>query len=419
MASQAVKAQQPPQSSAGALAGALAHVLRHGETFRIAGPATRGPTLPIAAPSGDPIAATRLPVEVWATFDNQGYSGYGQNEWTVGGAWRNVGGFGQSLSYTFTRSFKGLYSANALTYTAPLPWSDELQISASYTTEANSPGTDHEKTGLSPVVSPRYLHNLRSQDLSDGVALQHDVQIGYDFKKSSDNEDLAFEQAYRTVEVDQFPLIYDATIADPWGRTVLQNILMLSPGGLDGEDSTEAYRRIWQNASARYVYDNINLTRTTSLPRDFAWVLRAQAQLSSGNLPGAEQVCLGGMKSVRGFTPNAYCDSQGVILSNELWTPGFQFGRLTPWTLPAGEQSQIGLFVDYGQVAPHTGVRAQHVALASVGPVLRIQVGRYVGLSFDAGFQLAAAPDAASEALTRSGARTPGVFCDVALTARY
>ena len=293
-------------------------------------------------------------MQVFLTFDNQGNPSYGQNEWSVGGVWSNVGGFGHSLSYTFTRSFKGLSSANTATYTAPLPWQDRIEIGGSYTNELNYPAGRNNPSGYighDPQATLRYVHNLPPQDFSDKVALQQDVQIGYDFKGMNDATAANDGNVYLPIQIDQFPVIYDATLTDPWGQTVLQNTLMESPGGLTSANTTQAFRKTVLGASARYVYDNINLTRTTNLPLGSTWIVRAQGQVATGNLTSSEQLCLGGMKTVRGYAINSYCGSEGMVVNNEVWSPAVHPGGLLPRSLPVEDSTQIAIFLDYGRVA--------------------------------------------------------------------
>ena len=352
-------------------------------------------------------------MQVFLTFDNQGNPSYGQNEWSVGGVWSNVGGFGHSLSYTFTRSFKGLSSANTATYTAPLPWQDRIEIGGSYTNELNYPAGRNNPSGYighDPQATLRYVHNLPPQDFSDKVALQQDVQIGYDFKGMNDATAANDGNVYLPIQIDQFPVIYDATLTDPWGQTVLQNTLMESPGGLTSANTTQAFRKTVLGASARYVYDNINLTRTTNLPLGSTWIVRAQGQVATGNLTSSEQLCLGGMKTVRGYAINSYCGSEGMVVNNEVWSPAVHPGGLLPRSLPVEDSTQIAIFLDYGRVAWMNPIRdTRHTDLASAGPALRVKAGRYVDLIFDAGTQLLAPP----------GTHSRGVFCDFQLTVAY
>ena len=345
------------------------------------------------------------------SYDNQGSPSLGTLEWTVGGTWADIGGLGHALSYQLTRSFTGLYASHALTYTAPLPWLDKLTISGTFSAEQAIAGPDAQKMGHSDQVSLRYLHNFLPHEFSAKVSLSQDIQIGYDFKPNDDNLLENGDQVFQSIEIDQFPLIYDATLTDPWGQTVLQNTLVLSPGGLTNANSTQTFRKVISGSSARYVYDNINLTRTTNLPADFSWVVRAQAQVVSTTLMYTEQLALGGAKTVRGYAASAAGGSQGLLVTNEVWAPALDLGKRAAWGLPFQDAEQIGLFLDYGEASqPHPipGV-VNHAVLASVGPALHVTADRFFDLTYDAGWQLRAAP----------GTTRRGVFCDVLLTAGF
>ncbi|WP_025859897.1 POTRA domain-containing protein [Acetobacter papayae] len=77
----------------------------------------------------------RLPLHVYGSYDNAGVPALGSSEWAVGGTWGNVAGLGQILSYQFTHSVSDRYSGHALSWTAPLPWHDRIQVFGSYAWE--------------------------------------------------------------------------------------------------------------------------------------------------------------------------------------------------------------------------------------------------------------------------------------------
>jgi hemolysin activation/secretion protein len=188
--------------------------------------------------------------------------------------------------------------------------------------------------------------------LADGVDLSGDIQIGYDFKTT--NNDLAFGGTRvfaNTVEVDQFPLIYDGTETDIYGETVLANQFVYSPGGLTAGNTSAAFRASLPHSSADYVYDRITLTRTTLLPARFSWVARVTGQLANGNLQSSEQLTGGGPGSVRGYYTDAAIGSEGVLVSQEIRAPALSLAKLFNQTWSIEDQAQFGAFWDYGHVS--------------------------------------------------------------------
>ena len=354
----------------------------------------------------------RLPVHVYGTFDNQGVPSLGQAEWGVGGTWGNVGGLGQILSYQFTHSLSGRYSAHSLSWTIPLPWQDKLLVFGSYAVERPDEGIFFNEAGHSGQASLRYIHTLPAFTLAPGIGLSEDVQLGYDFKTTNNNLEFGGVQVFASqAEIDQFPLIYDATLTDPYGQTAFENQLVMSPGNLTGANNNQAFETLVPGSSASYVYDNVALTRTTFLPKNFSWTARVLAQGANHNLMYSEQLGLGGMNSVRGYFTDTALGSDGVLVSNEVRAPAFSLARLAHLALPVPDAEQFGAFWDYGHVSQVTPIpdAINSVDLSSLGLDLHAEIGRYANLTFDVGWRLRDDPS--------TGKR--GGFGDFMLTVGY
>ncbi len=357
-------------------------------------------------------AKDRLPVHLYAAYDNAGVPCLGLGEWSIGGTWGNVAGLDQLLSYQFTRSISGAYSAHALSWSIPLSWRDRLLVFGSYATENPDIGSDFTEPGRSGQASLRYVHTLPRLALPGGLGLTEDVQLGYDFKTT--NNDLEFggiSVFTGQAEIDQFPLIYDATLTDPYGQTSFQNQLVLSPGGMTGANNDEAFQTLVPGSAANYVYDRAGLTRATFLPAGFSWIGRVLGQVSDRNLLYSEQLGAGGPDSVRGYDTDTALGSQGVLLSNEIRAPAFSFSRLLDLPTKLRDQEQPGIFWDYALVSQVEPIpdEVNKANLSSVGVALHATLGRYADLNFDLGWQLVPAP----------GTDKRGVFGDVAVVVGY
>ncbi len=358
----------------------------------------------------------RVPVHLYGTFDNQGAPSLGQGEWGVGGSWGNVAGLDQILSYQFTRAVSGRYNAHSLSWAAPLPWwQDRLLVFGAYATERPDLGANADffgQTGNSGQASLRFVHSFIDVPVGNHLNFSQDVQIGYDFKTTNNNLEFGGVSIFAdTAQIDQFPIIYDASLSDPYGQTGFQNQLVLSPGGLTSANNNAAFELLVPGSSANYVYDSIGLTRTTFLPLGCDWSARVLGQLANHNLMYSEQLGLGGISSVRGYTTDTALGSEGVLVSNELHAPSFSLARLANLHVPVADAEQLGVFLDYGHVTQVQAIPAavNEVDLASAGFLLHSAIGRFADLAFDIGWRLRDSPT--------DGKR--GGFGDISLTVGY
>ncbi|NVN06766.1 ShlB/FhaC/HecB family hemolysin secretion/activation protein [Asaia spathodeae] len=336
----------------------------------------------------------RLPLHVYASYDNAGVPVLGQSEWAVGGTWGNVAGLGQTLSYQFTHSVSDRYSGHALTWTAPLPWQDHIQVFGAYSWQKPDLGADNRdlgQSGHSGQASFRYIHDLPTISFGRKMRLIHDIQAGFDFKTTNNSLEFGGINVFASqAEVAQFPIVYNATMNDPWGQTSFQNQLIFSPGGLTGANRRRNFDVLVSGANDRYVYDSLSLTRTTWLPAKFSWILQATGQVSSTNLMYSNQLALGGLYTARGYNTDTVLGSEGVSVTNDLRAPAFSL--LDPLGLRSAlrDSEQIGVFFDYGHVTQVKSIPNARSAtdLSSVGLDLHSVIGRYANLTFNVGWRL-------------------------------
>ncbi|GAB6855838.1 ShlB/FhaC/HecB family hemolysin secretion/activation protein [Asaia astilbis] len=363
----------------------------------------------------------RLPLHVYASYDNAGVPVLGQSEWAVGGTWGNVAGLGQTLSYQFTHSVSDRYSGHALTWTAPLPWQDHIQVFGSYAWQKPDLGPDNPdlgQSGRSGQASFRYIHDLPTISFGKRMRLIHDIQAGFDFKTTNNTLEFGGINVFGSqAEVAQFPIIYNAAMNDPWGQTSFQNQLIFSPGGLTGANRRRNFEVLVTGANDRYVYDSLSLTRTTWLPAKFSWILQATGQVSSTNLMYSNQLALGGLYTARGYNTDTALGSEGVSVTNGLRAPAFSL--LDPLSLRSGlrDSEQIGVFFDYGHVTQVKSIPSVRSAtdLSSVGLDLHSVIGRYANLTFNVGWRLRGI----SGPITQNLFGNKGAFGNLSLTVGY
>lgn len=354
----------------------------------------------------------RLPLHIYASFDNQGVANLGRDEWSVGGTWGNAFGQDQLLSYQFTRTALNRYTAHALNWTIPLPWQDKILLFGAYATERPEIGPFFNETGHSGQASFRYIHTLPDLEPAQTIRLTEDLQLGYDYKTSNNNLEFGGVSVFAgAAAIDQFPLIYDLTETDPHGQTQFSNALFASPGNLTAGNTRAAFTTNEARASPRYVYDNASFTRVTFLPAGFTLTSRLLGQAATTNLLYSEQLGLGGAGTIRGTITDTALGSTGLLISQELRAPVFSLSHLLHLARPRPDTEQLGAFWDDGHVAQPHRIAATHntADLASIGLDLHASLGPNASLSFDIGWQLRPPP----------GTTKRGAFTDLSVVVGY
>lgn len=362
----------------------------------------------------------RLPLRVYGSYDNEGLPVTGRDRYSVGFNWGDAFGPDQQLSYQFIttpdlwqKRDRGpghtndpRFEAHSANYVIPVPWGDTITIFGTYVEQVPKVDTNFDQVGRSAQASFRYDRPLPSfGDFSE------QVHFGFDFKRS--NNDLQFggsEVSNTSTDIEQFLLIYDASMPDAYGQTAFENQFVYSPGGLAHSNTTAVFVASGTDgAKANYVYDNVQLTRLTQLPWQMSTMLRVNGQWASTELLASEQLGVGGDGSVRGYTTHTANGSEGGLVSFELRSPPYSPSHTFGWDL--GEQGQVLAFYDAGIVQDFHQQKgeAKYAGLQSTGIGVRFGVGRFLDVHFDYGWQLAKAP----------GADKLGNLADVSVTFGY
>ena len=368
---------------------------------------TLGPGAAEGTTNATLVTHDRLPLHVYGTYDNEGVKSLGLSEWGAGFTWGNVAGLDQILSYQLTRAFSGRYVAHALSWSAPLPWRDQLVIFGSYELQVPEIASGFNDTGRAGQASLRYVHPLPRLSW-----LRQELSFGYDFKTTNTNLDFGgFTVFSGAAEIDQFPLGYDAVETDPFGRPSCTTIWSSAPGASPGQNTNDAFGLLVPGATARYVYDRVGAHPPDPASAGFTWIARMEAQVSNRNLLDSEELAGGGPGSVRGYYTDTALGSEGELLSLEIRTPGFSPSGLLGLPLPVKSEAQLGAFWDYAnlsQVQPIPDLQ-NTVDLASVGGDLSYALGRFVSVNTSIGWQLRPPP----------GTTKTGAFGQVSLVAGF
>ncbi|MDB5396168.1 MAG: peptide transporter [Rhodospirillales bacterium] len=363
----------------------------------------------------------KFPARFYAGYSNSGTPVIGHDRWDLGFIWGNAFWHDDQLSYQFQSSddfwhnreqFAGKedhpsFIGHSINYAMALPWRDKIIVYGYYLQASPLLGPNVGIVGTDGSAGIRYSMRLPSTRKFD----EH-LEFGYEFKTSNNNLEFGgFAVSNITTEVDQFVIQYDATLRDDYGQTQLINVLTYSPGGITDLNKTIFFQQQTGSADAHsdYLYDHLVITRVTGLPlgsdlaKSLGWfggvtsITKLVAQVADGNLVPSEELGAGGAASVRGYDERAANGSQGVLISEELRSPAFSLAKLfldtnSPWN----DQSQIGVFYDYGSVSnnvqiPSTPSSAQ---LESVGLGYHMIAGpdQNVRLDLDYGFQLRKLP---------------------------
>ncbi len=359
----------------------------------------------------------RLPVNVYAGFDNSGTATTGRSRWNLGATWGNAFGHDQTLSYQFSASdnffnrsgIGSNYVSNSLNWSMPVRGTDALSFFGSYQTSIPNIGTDFGYKGKSGQASMRYSFGLpRTKHFVETL------QIGYDFKITNNNLAFGGSQVARTSsQIDQFPLIYAFNLSDSKGSSSFTTSVFFSPGGLTPTNST-AFFQPGDNQSgipgarARYAYWRSDFTRLTKMPYKGVYAFRLLGQTSSGNLLYTEKLAAGGPDLLRGYETNSIYGDRGFVMSNELRTPA-----LKPWPEHGLGEAQFYIFSDYGHLMAardFPGV-VNSLSASSAGVGLRYELRNNLTTNVNYGRALIQLPD------TNSQARNS--FINLALTVAY
>lgn len=326
----------------------------------------------------------RRPWRVFTGYEDSGNALTDDSRVIAGVNLGNVFNRDQQLNYQLMASpdFEQLV-AHSLSYVVPLPWRHTLTVFGSY---ANSrpdlPGGLFSLDGTSWQMSARYRIPL-----GEWRGISQDFTVGADFKRS--NNDLAFGGAQvfaQSTDVVQFNFGYSAAKHGKGGATSLDLTAFFSPGGITARNSTSSFTATRAGAKADYSYARLTLERTTKLPQGFSWLARATGQFGTANLLGSEQLGMGGYTALRGYEEREINGDGGIILINELQTPGHRLGAASSW---AGELKGLAFF-DAGVATIHDPLPGEddRIDAASVGMGLRYRIGSTFTLRADYGWQL-------------------------------
>jgi len=325
----------------------------------------------------------RLPLRLHAGYDNAGIPELGRERYSAGIDYGNLFGLDQQIDYQFTASNdifgnhpsldaspgRPRFVAHALNYAVPLPWHDRLEIFGVFAQSTPRLPGGFDQTGVSAQISLRYDWLLPMI-----AGWQQQGQFGYDFKRSNNDLEFGGSQVFNSnTHIHQFLLAYDATRPDALGQTHANLTLVLSPGGLDGDNSDSAFDTARFGAKSRYAYEQLSAQRDVTLGAGVSLTVRSLFQWTQSTLLPSEELGVGGVDSVRGYDPYVAQGDRGWNLQTELRAPAVTLGVGSATVQPF-------IFVDAGHVWNRIDQPAEagNSSLLSTGAGLRFQMARYV-----------------------------------------
>ena len=336
----------------------------------------------------------RFPVRFYTGYEDNGDAATGFDRYEAGFNWGDAFnlGLGQQLSYQYTTSADGVsLRAQSGSYIIPLPWRNTLTFFGSYTDTKGVIPPLIGITGHSYQISGRYgvpLPTFTNQEL--GLNYKETIAAGFDYKYNKNALEFGSLPVGGTLyDVDQVVVSYNGTQSDPYGQTTVDDEFYYSPGNWGGNNNDAAFNAAHTLATSGYTYDTLTMQRLNRLPGDWSLILRSTIQWSDANLAPSEQLGFGGDDSIRGYDEREVNADEGYLFSTELRTPPVSFGKLSGLSKVHDGLQFLG-FWDYGAASNHTLLpgEADETPLSSVGAGLRYNIGNYVSVRYDYGFQL-------------------------------
>ena len=338
---------------------------------------------------GADVGVTDIVLRVRDIQPERVYVGYEDTGNEVTGLGRLFAGFNlgnlwdedHQLNYQYTRSTESdTLQAHSGSYTVLLPWRNIISVYGDWSQATTVTGGGlFALDGVSWQVGLRYtvpLPNLRVYEQS--------LVFGADYKWSNNNLAFGGTQVFNSPEnVAEGSVSYTGSRTDLSGTSQGSFTLFMSPGGIGGFNHDSDFSAQRTGAKSDYEYAQVNFTRIQKLPRQYTLILTTVGQYSPDRLLPSEQFGLGGAASVRGYDERLANGDDGISGQLELRTPSLHLLDKIP------DKTQFLVFVDAGRDWEHNPIPGEvDYTFASVGPGLRMNIGKHGTIKADYGFQL-------------------------------
>ena len=331
----------------------------------------------------------RIPLRFTASYDDSGTPILGDHHYTGAVQFGNLWGIDHQGTYQFaTTEHQGEFRSHSLDYRAPLPWRHYLQFSGGYLTVkpifgANSP---FSQTGKNINASLKYVFPIRGGDRPI------EFTSGIDFKEGNNNFAYGGQPIpalSHTTDTFQWSNGVSTVRRDSLGAWLYAVNINASPGNINSRNNPDVYKDGRASTRTRYLTGNVSVQRLLNLSHNWSIFFRAVGQVTSGNIPGSEQISIGGSATVRGYNERVFTGDEGFVFSADLQAPAIKYAIPFLKKSPPLETRLVGFF-DTAQVYYHTVQPGDIILppLTSTGVGVRVNLPANFVMTADYGWQV-------------------------------
>ena len=330
----------------------------------------------------------RIPLRFTTSYDDTGTDILGNRHYTGSLHFGNLWGRDHQGTYQYTTTdHQGVFQSHSVSYAVPLPWRHNLQFSGGYlkVKPTFGAGGAFTQNGKNILAGLRYSATVRGGDNPI------EFSAGLDFKQGNNNLAYGGTTVIRnTTDTFQISTGVSMVHRDQRGAWLFGVNVDASPGNINSRNTDEAFSNARLNTHATYLTGTFSVQRMLNLEKDWSLFSRAVAKVATSNLPGSEQLSIGGSSTVRGFNERIYSGDQGFVFSNDLQMPALR--KALPFlgkNRPPLETRFIA-FYDAAQVFYKVRDRNDAILtpLASTGIGVRLSLPVNFTLSADYGWQI-------------------------------
>ena len=331
-------------------------------------------------------------------MDNTGNDVTGNNRFYAGVTLGNLFNTPQSLSYQFISAPNvRVLTSHILDYTAPLPWRHTLRLFGGFS-------LINALFDVPDITQTRFTtkgHNLQTSlryeiPLKGIYSLIHQVQAGFDFKRTNNNILFSETSVYSHSEVNlaQLSCIYSLGYDSTRVKVAYNIESFFSPGDWLIDQSAEDYAMLRPKSNPLYAYARTSL-KTSFRIKQGTLLATLRGQAATTNLLPSEEFGLGGLRTVRGYKERVVNGDNAFLLNCEYHTPSVSLMKLLGSYKKVDDSLTIIGFFDYGIMSLHKPLEHEKKSeyLSSIGTGLHYHFGPYLALIIDWGYELHHVPN--------------------------
>tara|TARA_R110000868_G_scaffold4171_11_gene25912 strand:- start:192 stop:2039 length:1848 start_codon:yes stop_codon:yes gene_type:complete len=338
-------------------------------------------------------AKEKYPLRLFTGYSNNGSATTTMDRLNAGANWGNAFGLGHQASLQWTTDFDIHHSRSVSgNYQIDLPWRHYLTLFGAYSRINAITDPLFNQEGKSWQLGLNYEIPLQKI----GTDYTQSLILGLDSKASDNTLELSLPPIIIPISdnltrIVQFRSRYQGNWKQLLSTSRLGLQLTASPGGLGSDNNDATFQQTRADATADYVYANLDLSRDTTLTGLFEgwnWMIRVAAQKSWANLLSSEQYSTGGANSVRGYEESEVVGDNARLFSQELILPPFAPAQAL-FNSRAPESLRFYLFQDAARAwSTDPLVGEKHFVLHSMGTGLRYQLFPNLNAQISYGWQL-------------------------------